>query len=122
VKYGSARKCRQKFHDERVASRQTNHNLVNKCKTTGLVIDKKQMHKCQLLTEKLDDIEARLELASRKPLKLLAQEAGVPKSSARTATQLLKPSSESWCPVCCKYKDCCICVFNEQLIAKNIYM
>jgi hypothetical protein len=29
VKYGSARKCRGKFRDERAPSRQTSHNLVN---------------------------------------------------------------------------------------------
>jgi hypothetical protein len=40
MKYGSAGKCQQKFrhqfHDERVPSRQTIHNLVNKLTTTGL--------------------------------------------------------------------------------------
>jgi hypothetical protein len=43
-----------------------------------------------VLTEKLDDKGARLEHTHRKSLKRLAQETGVPKSSARTATQLLK--------------------------------
>jgi hypothetical protein len=33
VKYGSAGKCWQKFRDERVPSRQTIHNLVNKLRT-----------------------------------------------------------------------------------------
>jgi hypothetical protein len=57
-------------------------------------------------------IGARLEHTPRKSLKRLAQETGMSKSSARTATQLLKPSSESWCLVCCKCKkDCCTCVF-----------
>jgi hypothetical protein len=38
------------------------------------------------------------------------------KSSARIATQLLKPSSESLCLMCCKCKkDCCTCVFNETI-------
>jgi hypothetical protein len=66
VKYGSVRKCQQKFQlkfcDERVPSRQTIHNLVNKqLRSTGLLIDKKQKYKCQMLTnEKLDDIGARL--------------------------------------------------------------
>jgi hypothetical protein len=45
VKYGSARwrrrKFRRKFRDERVHSRQTIHNLVNKLRTTGLLRDKK---------------------------------------------------------------------------------
>jgi hypothetical protein len=43
-----------------------------------------------LTEEKLNDIGARLEHTPRKSLKHLAQEAGVSKSSARTATQLLK--------------------------------
>jgi hypothetical protein len=77
VKYGSARKCRRKFwhkfRDERVPSRQTVHNLVNKLRTTGLVIDKKQKHTRRVLTEeKLDDIGARLEYTRRKSLKCLA--------------------------------------------------
>jgi hypothetical protein len=41
VKYGSAgkgrQKVRRKFRDERVPSRQTIHNLVNKLGTTGLL-------------------------------------------------------------------------------------
>jgi hypothetical protein len=66
VKYGYARKCRRelrrKFRDERVPSRQTFHNLVNKLRVTGLLIDKKQKYKRQVLAEeKLDDICARLE-------------------------------------------------------------
>jgi transposase len=95
VKYGSARKCRRKFrrkfHDERVRSRQTFHNLLNKHRSTGLLIDKKQKHKRRVLAdEKLDDIGARLEHTPRKSLKRLAQETGVSKCNARRATQLLK--------------------------------
>jgi hypothetical protein len=41
VKYGSAAKCRCKFRDERVPSRLTIHNFINKLRTTGLLIDKK---------------------------------------------------------------------------------
>jgi hypothetical protein len=105
VKYGSAGKCRRKFrlkyHDERVPSRQTMHNLVNKLRTTGLLIDKKQKHERRVFTEeKLDDTGARLEHTLRKSLKRVGQETGASKSTARTATQLLKPSNESWCPVC----------------------
>jgi hypothetical protein len=117
VKYGSAGKCRRKFqrkfHDERVPSRQTIHNLVNKLRIVGLVIDKKQKHKRQVFTEEeLDDIGARLECTPRKLLKHLHQETGVSKSSARMVTQLLKPSSEICCLVCCKCKkDCCTCIF-----------
>jgi hypothetical protein len=124
VKYGSAGKCRRKFRrkflDERVSSRQTIHNLVNKLRTTGLLTDKKQKHKRRVFTEELDDIGARLEHTPRKSLKRLSQETEWTKSSARTATQLLKPSSESWCLLYCK---CCKCtyVFNET-VAKNIYV
>jgi hypothetical protein len=45
-----------------------------------------------------------IEHTPRKLLKRLAQETRVSKSSPRTATHLLKPSSENWCPVCCKCK------------------
>jgi hypothetical protein len=87
VKYRSAGKCmwkfRHKFHDKRVPSRQTIHNLVNKLRKMGLLIDKKQKHKRQVLTEKLHDTEARLELTPRKSLKHLAQETRVSKSSAK---------------------------------------
>jgi transposase len=116
VKYGYSGKCRRKFRrkfrDERVPSRQTIHNLVNKLRTTGLLIDKKQKHKRRVLSEeKLNDIGARLEHTRRKSLKGLSQETGVSKSRAGTATQLLKPSSESWCLVCYKCKkDCGTCV------------
>jgi hypothetical protein len=55
---------------------------VNKLRSTGLLIDKKQKHKCQVLTEeKLNAIGAR----PRKSLKHLVQETGVPKSTARRA-------------------------------------
>jgi transposase len=94
VKYGCGRKRRQKFRrkfrDETVPSRQTIYNLQNKLRTTGLLTDKKQKHKPRALTEqKLDGIGVRLKHAPRKSLKRLAQEPGVSKSSARTATQLL---------------------------------
>jgi hypothetical protein len=90
VKYRSARKYQQKFwrkfHDQRVPSRQTIHNLVNKLRSTRLLIDKEQKHKCWVL----DDIGVRLEHTTRKSLKCLAQETGVSKSSARRAIQLPK--------------------------------
>jgi transposase len=76
--------------DERVRSRQTIRSLLNKLRKTGVLIDKKQKHKCQVLTEvRLDDIGARLEHTPRKSLKRLAQEIGVSISSARRAIQLL---------------------------------
>jgi hypothetical protein len=72
-------------------SRQTIHNLVNKLKTMRLLRDMKQKHNCRVLIEdKLDDMGARLEHTTRKSLKGLDQEIGVPKSSARRAIQLLK--------------------------------
>jgi hypothetical protein len=43
-----------------------------------------------IAAEKVDDIGARLEHTPRKSLERLAQETGVPKSSARIGTQLLK--------------------------------
>jgi hypothetical protein len=64
---------------------------VNKHRSTGVLIDKKQKHKHQVLTEeKLDDIGARLERTPGKLLKRLAQATGVSKPSARMETQLLK--------------------------------
>jgi hypothetical protein len=76
-----------------------------------------------LTEEKSDDRGARLEHTPGKSLKNVAQETGVPKSSARTAKQLLKPSSESWCLLCFKCKkDCCTCFSTKQLIANNIYV
>jgi hypothetical protein len=93
MKYGSPGKCRRKFRrkfrDESVPSRQTIHNLVNKLRTTRFLIDKKTKHKRRVLTEKLDDIGARLEHTPRKSLKRLAQETGVLKSSAKMATQCI---------------------------------
>jgi hypothetical protein len=48
-----------------------------------------------LTEEKLDEIGAKLEHTPIKSLKHLAQEIGESKSSVRTATHLLKASSES---------------------------
>jgi hypothetical protein len=129
VKYGAARKCQQKFrckfHDEKLPSTQTIHNLVNKLRTVGLLIDKKQKHKRRVLTEKLrvHDIGARLQHTPRKALKHIAQETGVSKSSARTATQLLKPSSYVGvlCAVSAR-RNVVPAFLTKQLIAKNIYM
>jgi hypothetical protein len=58
VKYRSARKCRRKFRrkfrDEILPNRQIIHYMVDKLRTTGLLIDKKQKHKRRVLTaEKL---------------------------------------------------------------------
>jgi hypothetical protein len=49
-------KISSKFRDEIIPGVQTIQNLVNKLRT-GLLIEKKQKHKCRVLTEeKLDDI------------------------------------------------------------------
>jgi transposase len=82
AKYGSARNCwrkfRLKFRDERDLSRQAIHDLVNKHRSTGLLIDNKQKRKRRVLTEEeLDDIGTRLEHTRRKSLKHLAQETSV---------------------------------------------
>jgi predicted metal-binding protein len=128
VKYGSGGKCRwkcrRKFCDKRVPSRQTIHKLVDKLRTAGLFLtDRTQKHKSRVLTdEKLNDIGARLEHKHRKSLKRLAQKTWVSKSSART-TEVLKPSSASWCLVCCKCKkDSCTRLLMKRLIAKDIYI
>jgi hypothetical protein len=63
---------------------------VNKLRSTGLLIDKKQKHKRRVLTEKLNGIGARFKYTSGKSLKRLAHETAVSKSSTRTATQVLK--------------------------------
>jgi hypothetical protein len=65
--------------------------MVNKLRSTGLLINNKHKHKRQVLTEeKLDDIEARHEHAPRKSLKGSARAIGVSNPSARKATLLLK--------------------------------
>jgi hypothetical protein len=53
-------------------------------------MDKKQKHKRRMFTEMLDDTGARLKHTPRKLLKCLTHETEVSKSSAITATQLLK--------------------------------
>jgi hypothetical protein len=71
--------------------KETVHNFVNKLRTTGLLIDKKQKHNGRVLAEeKLGDIGARLANTGRKSLKSEAQETGMSKSGARRATKLLK--------------------------------
>jgi hypothetical protein len=77
MKYISAVKCWQKFCYEKVPSRQTIHNVVNKLRTMGLLIKNKTKNKrCVLTMDKLDDIWVRLEHTPRKSLKRPAQEAG----------------------------------------------
>jgi hypothetical protein len=72
---------------ERVLNRQPIHNLLNKPRTTGFLIDEKQKYKRRVLTEeKLDDIRARLEYTPRKSLKCIAQESGLSKSDVGRET------------------------------------
>jgi hypothetical protein len=81
------------FCDKRVPSRQTIQNLVNKLRSTGLLMGKKQKHKCRvLIEEKLNDTGARLDRTPRKSLKRLSQETGLSKFNASMAPQLLKPN------------------------------
>jgi transposase len=64
---------------------------VNKIRSSGLLIDKKQKHKRRILTgEKLENIRARLQHTPTKSLKRVAQDNEVSHSSARTATKLAK--------------------------------
>jgi hypothetical protein len=68
-----------------------------------------------LTEENLDNIGARLEHTPGKSLKRLAQETGVSKTGAGTVTQLLKPSSESWFPVCCARRIVVRVLFNKTV-------
>ncbi|XP_069683792.1 probable ATP-dependent RNA helicase DDX52 isoform X1 [Periplaneta americana] len=95
VKCSSARQCQTNFHhkfpDVTIPSRTTVHNLVNKVRRTGSILNKKRVQERRVLTEeKLDEIGARLENTPQKSLKCLAQETGISKSSAAVATKLLK--------------------------------
>jgi hypothetical protein len=91
IKFGSARKCRRKFHrkirDERIPSRQSVHNFLNTLRTRRRLQTRNVNISAE---EKLDDIGARLEHKPRKSLKRLAPETGVSKSSVRRTTRLLK--------------------------------
>jgi hypothetical protein len=68
---------------QRVPSRQTIHNLVNKLRSTGLLTRKKKPKRGVRSEGKLDDVGARLEHTPRQSLKRLAQETRMSKSSAR---------------------------------------
>jgi hypothetical protein len=96
VKSGCVRTVRRrfarKFQDVTIPHRKTIHAIVNKVRQTGSLLDKKRtVSKRRVLTEeKLDEIGARLEHSPQKSLRLIAQETGISKTSARTATILLK--------------------------------
>jgi transposase len=96
VKSGCIRTVRRrfahKFQDVTIPHRKTIHAIVNKVRQTGSLLDRKRtVSKRRVLTEeKLDEIGARLEHSPRKSLRLIAQETGISKTSARTATILLK--------------------------------
>jgi NifU-like protein involved in Fe-S cluster formation len=67
--------CVGENFDVNFTMKETIHNSMNKLRSAGLLIDKKQKHKCIVLTEeKLNDLGARLEHTLRKSLKRLAQE------------------------------------------------
>jgi hypothetical protein len=99
VKSGCVRTVRRrfahKFQDVTIPHRKTIHAIVNKVRQTGSLLDKKRtVSKRRVLTEeKLDEIGARLEHSPQKSLRLIAQETGISKTSARTATILLKLKS-----------------------------
>lgn len=99
VKSGCVRTVRRrfahKFQDVTIPHRKTIHAIVNKVRQTGSLLDKKRtVSKRRVLTEeKLDEVGARLEHSPQKSLRLIAQETGISKTSARTATILLKLKS-----------------------------
>jgi hypothetical protein len=90
VKCSSAGKSQRKFRLPmlQVPHRNTIHNLVSKVRTTGMLTDRKTDPQCQVLTEKiLDEIGSQLEHWLCKSLKHPAQEMGVSKGTARSATK-----------------------------------
>jgi transposase len=96
VKSGCIRTVRRrfarKFQVVTIPHRKTIHAIVNKVRQTGSLLNKKRaVSKRRVLTEeKLDEIGARLERSPRKSFRLIAQETGISKTSARTAAMLLK--------------------------------
>jgi hypothetical protein len=88
VKCGSGRKCRRKFPCKfpgiTVPSTSDIHELSNKVRSTGSLLDKKPAKKkYRVLTEeKLVEIRARLEHTPQKSLRRPAQKTGISKSSA----------------------------------------
>lgn len=95
VKSGCVRTVRRrfahKFKNVTIPHRKTIHAIVNKVRQTGSLLDKRRtVSKRRVLTEeKLDEIGARLEHFPQKSLRLIAQETGISKTSARNATILL---------------------------------
>jgi hypothetical protein len=126
VKYGSARKCRRKlrrkFREERVPSRQTIHNFVNKRRTTGLLIDKKQKHKRRVLTAKLDnigvDLNIHIENHRNVSLKRLECQSLVQERQHNCGSHPVKV--DVWCAVSIR-RIVLPVPLTKQLIAKNIY-
>ena len=86
--------CRQfvqKFPGVSPPHRDTVRHLVLKLRETASLNFKTPKQKRRILTEaKLDEIGAALERSPNKPLRRVSQEVGVSKSSAHTATKLLK--------------------------------
>jgi hypothetical protein len=90
----STRKCQRKFRREfpgvGVLHRNTIKNFVNKIRTNGMLIYRKPKCCQVLMEEKLDDFGVWLEHSPCKPLRHLAKETGVPNTTTKTATKLLK--------------------------------
>jgi RNA polymerase-binding transcription factor DksA len=102
-KYGYAGKCRRKFRrkfrDERVPSRQTIHNLVNKLRTTGLLLDEKTKHKRRVLTEEKLDATG----ASSNPRTEEELEENIRKEISNTAAENLRKVNQNLFRQC---EDC----------------
>jgi hypothetical protein len=119
VKYNSAIKCRQKFCDERVPSRQTIHNL-NELRLTRLLIDKKN---------KRINTEIDLQLTFFSDEVWFGLQGYInKKNNGSCNSQNPHLTHEVWhhpgklSLACCKGRqDCSTCIFlTEQLIAKNM--
>ncbi|KAJ4446825.1 hypothetical protein ANN_13523 [Periplaneta americana] len=80
-----------KFHNIQLPNRGTVRNLVIRSRETGSLDSKIRRPKRRVLTDaRLDDTGASLERSTNKSVRRVAQEVGVSKTSAHTATKLLK--------------------------------
>jgi hypothetical protein len=83
-----------KFQDARVPCRKTMHRTVNKLIPTVSLLDINTELKYQMFTEEqFKEISARLENLPQKSLGHIAQETRGSKSSAQTATKIVKLKS-----------------------------
>jgi hypothetical protein len=94
VKSISARKCERKFRRKfpgiPVSSTTGIHELINKVRATGSLLDKKPANKRLVLTEEELELGDRLEHTPTKSLRCLAEETSISKSPVAKATKLLK--------------------------------